>query len=102
MAAELGGEATALVWPNRASGELLLQRIGLGSGGGSLFLQYNDDLGCEAVWATSDPWLFFFPSEVAGAGAQVMPPSAAAGVEVLPGFCPLLGEAAPCFYNGGR
>nr|GMD38138.1 exocyst complex component EXO70A1-like [Ipomoea batatas] len=35
-AAELGGEATAPVWPNRASGELFLQRLGLGSGGRSL------------------------------------------------------------------
>nr|GMC69649.1 inositol 3-kinase [Ipomoea batatas] len=32
-AAELGGEATAPAWSNRASGELL-QRLGLGSGGG--------------------------------------------------------------------
>nr|GMC77828.1 Gly-rich RNA binding protein [Ipomoea batatas] len=35
-AAELGGEATAPTSPNHASHELLLQRLGLGSGGGSL------------------------------------------------------------------
>nr|GMD43744.1 hypothetical protein Iba_chr10cCG8260 [Ipomoea batatas] len=38
---ELGGEATAPVRPNRASDELLLQRLGLGSGGGSLVSRFS-------------------------------------------------------------